>query len=102
MAALVRTFEYASRFEGAGESSAQATISTKIVALSCQIFTLAYLLVDYAFRVAIRIAYGDRNGGDEDGRDGACSIVKSGGCCAAKTTPPHKTCALRVIQHPLS
>ena len=71
------------------------------MALSYRIFSLVHLLVDYAFGAAIRIAYGDHNGGDEDGRDGARSAVKSGGCCAAKTTPPHKTCALRVLQHPL-
>ena len=37
----------------------------------------------YAFVTAIRIAYGNRDGGDEDGRDGTRSAVKSGGCCAA-------------------
>ena len=101
MAALVSTFESVSRFEGADESKAQATISTNIVALSYRIFSLVHLLVDYAFGAAIRIAYGDRDGGNEDGRDGARSAVRSGGCCAAKTAPPHKTCALRVLQHPL-
>ena len=35
--------------------------------------------MDYAFVAAIRIVYGDRDGGDEDGRDGARSAVKSGG-----------------------
>ena len=50
---------------------------------------------------AIRIAYSDRDGGNEDGRDGARGAVRSCGCCVAKTTPPHKTCALRVLQHPL-
>ena len=39
--------------------------------------------------------YGDRNCSDEDGRTGMRSAVKSGGCCAAKTTPPYKTFALR-------
>ena len=53
------------------------------MALSYRTFSLAYLLVYYAFRAAIRIAYGDRGGSDEDGRDGARSAVKSGGCCAA-------------------
>ena len=57
------------------------------MALSYRTFSLVYLLVDYAFGAAIRIAYGNRDGGDEDGRDGACSAVKSGGCCAAKTIP---------------
>ena len=49
MAALVSTFESASRFEGANESSVQATMSTNAVALSYRTFSLAYLLVDYAF-----------------------------------------------------
>ena len=101
MAALVSIFESASRFEGADKVSAQATSSTNVVALSYRTFSLAYLLVDYAAGAAILIAYGDRDGGDEDGRDGARSAVRSGGCCAAKTTPPYKTCALRVLQHPL-
>ena len=70
MAALVSTFESASRFEGADESSAQATISTNVVALSYQTFSLAYLLVDYALRAVIRIAYVDRDGRDEDACDG--------------------------------
>ena len=50
---------------------------------------------------AICIAYGDRDGGDKDGRDGVHSAVKSGGYCAAKTTPPNEIFALRVLQHPL-
>ena len=101
MAPLVSTFEFVSRFEGADESSAQATISIDIVALSCRTFSLVYLLIDYAFGAAIRIAYGDRVAGDEDGRDCVRSAVKSGGSCAAKTTPSYKTSALRVLQHPL-
>ena len=71
------------------------------MALSYRIFSLVHLLVDYALDAAIRIVYGDRDGGNEDGRDGAHSAVKSGGCCAAKTTPPNKPFALRVLQHPL-
>ena len=51
----------------------------------------------YAFGAAIRIDYVDRDGGDEDGRDGALSAVKSGGCCTAKTTPPYKTFALSLL-----
>ena len=57
--------------------------------------------MDYVFGAAIDIAYGDSDGGDKDGRDGARSTVRSGDFCAAKTTRPHKTCALRVLQHPL-
>ena len=72
------------------------------MALSCRIFSLGHLLIDYAFGAAIRIAYGDPDGGDEDGRDGARSAVKSGGYCAAKTTPLVKPLALRVLQHPLT
>ena len=68
------------------------------MALSCRTFSLVHLLIDYAFLAAIRIAYGDPDGGDEDGRDGARSAIKSGDCCAAKTTPPNKTFALRVLR----
>ena len=67
------------------------------MALSCRTFSLVHLLVDYAFRAAIRIAYGDRDGSDEDGRDGARSAVKSGDCCAEKTVPLIKPLALRVL-----
>ena len=101
MAALVNTFESASRFECADESSAQATISIDIVTLSCRSFSLVYLLPDCAFGAAIRIAYGDHDDGDEDGRDDVRSAVKSGCCCAAKTAPPNITFALRALQHPL-
>ena len=100
IAALVSTLGSVSRFEGANKSSAQATSSTNIVALSYRTFSLAYLLVDYAFGAAICIAYGDCDGGDEDGRDSARNAVRSGGCCASKTSPPYKTCALMVLKHP--
>ena len=76
-------------------------MSIDIVALSCRNFTLVYLLKDYAFGAAIRIACGFCGCGDEGGRGGVRSAVKSGGCCAAKTTPPHKTFALMVLQNPL-
>ena len=94
---LASTFESASRFECVDESSAQATttMSTNIVALSYRTFCLVYILVYYACRSAICIAYGDFDGGDEDDRNGARSAVRSGGYCAAKTTPPCKTCALK-------
>ena len=39
------------------------------MALSYRTFSLVQILVDYAFGAAIRIAYGDRDGGDEDGGD---------------------------------
>ena len=72
-----------------------------MVALSYRIFSLGHVLVDYAFGAAIRIAYGDGDGSNKDGRNSARSAVKLGGCCAAKTNPPNKTFALRMIQHPL-
>ena len=71
------------------------------MAVSCRNFSYGHLLMGDAFGAAIRIAYGDPDGGDEDGRDGARSAVKSGGYCAAKTTPSLKTFTLRVLQHPL-
>ena len=71
------------------------------MALSYRTFSLVHLLVDYAFVAAIRIVYGDRDGGDEDGRDGTRSAFELGGCCAAETTPPYETFALTVLQHPL-
>ena len=46
------------------------------MALSCRTFSLAHLLIYYAFRAVICIAYGDPDGGDEDGRNGARSAVK--------------------------
>ena len=55
----------------------------------------------YVFGAAIRIAYGDPDGGDDDSRDGVRSAAKSGGYCAAKTTPLIKTLALRVLKHTL-
>ena len=72
------------------------------MALSCRIFSLGLILIDYALGAAIRIAYGDPDSGDEDGRDGARSAVKSGGYCAAKTTPLVKSLALSVLQHQLT
>ena len=71
------------------------------MALRYRTFSLVHLLVDYAFGAVIRITYGDRDGGSENGRDGARSAVKSDGCCTAKTTPPYKNFALRMLQHTL-
>ena len=45
------------------------------MALSRLTFSLLNILIDYAFGAAIRIAYGDRDGGDEDGRDGGCRVA---------------------------
>ena len=45
MAVRVSTFESTSRFEIANKSSAQATSSTNVVALSYRIFSLAYILL---------------------------------------------------------
>ena len=65
-------------------------------------FSLGHVLIGYAFGAAIRIAYGNSNGGGEDGRKGVRSAVKSGSCCTAKTTPVIKILAVRVLQHPLT
>ena len=63
---------------------------------------LKALVKGYAFGATIRIAYGDTESGDKDPRDGVRSAVNSGGYCAAKTTPPNKIFALRVLQHPMT
>ena len=55
----------------------------------------------YATGAAILIAHADPGGGDEDDHDGMRSNAKSGGYCAAKTTPLIKTLALRMPQRPL-
>ena len=54
------------------------------------------------FDAAIRITYGDPNGGDKDGRNGVLSAVRSGGYCAAKTSLIIKILAVRVLHHPLT
>ena len=41
------------------------------MAVSCQTFSLGHVLMGYAFGAAIRNAYGDRDGGNEDSRNGA-------------------------------
>ena len=51
-------------------------------------------------KAAIHITYSDPDGDYEGGRNGAHSAVKSGTYCAVKTTPPNKTFARRVLQHP--
>ena len=56
----------------------------------------------YDFGAAIRIAYGDPNDGDEDGRDGVRSAVKYGYCAAKTTSCIIKVLAVRVPQHPLT
>ena len=72
-----------------------------LMAVSCRTFSLGHILILDVFGAAIDNAYGNSDGGNEDGRDGARIAVRSGGCCAAKTTLPYKTCALKVLQHPL-
>ena len=84
----------------AGPNQKRATISINPIAVSGRTFSLGHVLMGYAFGAANRIAYGDRHGGDKDGRKGVRSAVRPGGCCAAKTTPYNKTFALRVLQHP--
>ena len=64
VAAIVSALKSAFVFEGADESSVQATISINLVALSCQTFSLVHLLIDHAFGVVIRIVYGDHDGGN--------------------------------------
>ena len=57
MAALVVTLESASRFKGADESSAQATISTTVVNMvACAEFSSAPLNLDADSKVLTRVA----------------------------------------------
>ena len=60
-----------------------------------------HIKINYVFGATIAIAHGNDDGGDKDGRDSVRRAAKSGGYCAAKTTPPNETFALRVIQHSL-
>ena len=69
------------------------------MAVSCRTFSLGHILIDCVSGTAIAIARGDRDGGNEDDRDGMRRAAKSGGYCAAKSTPPIKTFAMRVLQH---
>ena len=48
------------------------------MALSCRIFSLGLILIDYALGTAIRIAYGDRDGhrGRRSRRRAAVAIVR--------------------------
>ena len=48
------------------------------MALSCRIFSLGLILIDYALGAAIRIAYGDRDGhrGRRSRRRAAVAIVR--------------------------
>ena len=86
---------------GYGSSSRNSQTFTPVPITPYRSFGSVHLLVDYSIDLAICIAYGDRDGGKEVGRNGARSAVKSGGFCAAKTTPPYKTFAKRVLQPPL-
>ena len=71
------------------------------MAVSCQTFSLGYILIDYVFDAAVAIANDNQNGGDEGGRVSVRHAAKSGGYCGANTTPPIKTFALKMLQHPL-
>ena len=71
------------------------------MAVRCQTFSLGHIIIGYVFGAAIRIAYGDPDGGDKDCRGSVRSAVKSDGYCAAKTTPIIKILALKVLHHPL-
>ena len=88
-------------FDCANEIAAQARIMFNLMTVSCQTFSLGHILINCVFGAAIRIANGDGDDVNEDGRDGVCRAAKSGSYYAAKTTPPNKTFALRVLQHPL-
>ena len=46
-----------------------------IIAVSYRTLSLGHLLMGYVFGAAIRIAYDDRDGGDEDGRDGVRRVA---------------------------
>ena len=49
--------------------------------ISCRTFNLGHILINYV-GAAIAIAHDDRNGGNEDGRDGGMRrAAKSGGYC---------------------
>ena len=73
-----------------------------LMAVSCRTFSLlGHILINHVFGVITVIAHGDGIGGDEDGCDGVRYVAKSGDYCAAKTTPPIKTIALIMLQHPL-
>ena len=72
-----------------------------LMAVSCHTFSFDHIIIDHVFDSAIAIAHGDCDGGDEDSRDGVRRAAKSRSYCATKTTPPIKTFALRVLQHPL-
>ena len=64
-------------------------------------FSLLNKLIDSSLVDTIAIVQGNPDGGDEDSRGGMHSADKSGGYCAAKTTPSNKSFALKVLQHPL-
>ena len=52
-----------------------------LAALSCRTFSLGRILIEYVFGAAIDIAYGDSDGGNEDGRDGARSAAEHQATC---------------------
>ena len=57
------------------------------MAVSCQTFSLGYVLTGYDFDAAIRIAYDDPDGGDKDSQDGVCRVAWQGGYYAASEKP---------------
>ena len=72
-----------------------------LMVVSYRIFSLLdHILIDYVLGAAIPIVHSDRDCGDEDGHGGLCRAAKSGGYCAAKTTPPHEN-ILREYFHAL-
>ena len=77
-------------------------MTLNLMTVSCQTVSLGHVLIDYAFGTAILITHGDLYGSDEGGRDGVRSTAKSGGYCAAKTTPLIKTLHTpRVLKQPM-
>ena len=80
---------------------AGSRISVHLMAVMCQIFGLGHILINYVFSASIATANGDCDCKHEDSGDGVCRATESGDYYAAKTTPPTKTFALRVLQHPV-
>ena len=58
-----------------GYRSYRTAKTAVLVALNCQTFSLGRVLIDYAFGPAIRIAYSNLDGGDQDNQDGVCRVV---------------------------
>ena len=99
----IGAIESASRFDCAAKIAAQARMMFDLMAAICRTFSLGHILyvIDYVFGATIVIAPSDGDDDNEDGSGGVHRAAKSGGYCAAKTTPSNKSFALKVLQHPL-